>query len=433
MKRPNVMKHLRSRALRAITLGLALFIVACQGAGDPTTDSGTDEATTSLTDVNVPTEDITDPTDDDVPTEDATEPGSQDPEGIENLNLELEPVFADQSFSRPLLLTHAPGEADLVYVVENEGRVLVLDLSNETGEAEVFLDITDRVNNSANEQGLLGLAFHPDFTNNSLVFVNYTDADGTVVSSFFANSRIQADADRETEILRFDQPYDNHNGGHLAFGPDGYLYIASGDGGSGGDPENYAQGLDTLLGKLLRIDVDGSDGDRQYGVPADNPFSGVSERAEIYAYGLRNPWRFSFDPDGRLWLADVGQNSIEEINIVEAGGNYGWNLREGSLPFREGVADSELIDPIWEYSHDLGRSITGGYVYRGDAVPELQGYYVYGDFISGRIWALQYQGDGRVDNFDLLQSDLSIASFSEDAAGELYVVDYQGAIYRLQN
>jgi glucose/arabinose dehydrogenase len=285
--------------------------------------------------------------------------------------------------------------------------------------------------------GLLGLTFHPDFQTNGFFFVDYT-ADNprrTVIARYQVNAfdPNQANVSTGTIILEVDQPYTNHNGGQIAFGADGYLYIAMGDGGSGGDPLGHGQNRSTLLGSLLRIDVDSQTAGRNYSIPIDNPFAGNSMgyAEEIFAYGLRNPWRFSFDSEtGNLWLADVGQNEIEEIDVIRNGGNYGWNLKEGTQCYAVSECDGfGLIDPIWEYNHGLGRSITGGYIYRGSRLPALYGNFLYGDFVSGRIWSLEYDGIGLTNNTELFDTSLSISSFGVDESGEVYVLSYDGTVY----
>jgi glucose/arabinose dehydrogenase len=302
----------------------------------------------------------------------------------------------------------------------------------------VFLDIRPLVDDAGNEEGLLGLAFHPDFRNNGLFYVNYTASspDRTVIARYRVDPQQPGRADPASarEILSFEQSFSNHNGGQLAFGPDGYLYIAVGDGGSGGDPLGHAQNRATLLGSLLRIDVDHPAGGKPYGIPPENPYAGNTQgwREEIYAYGLRNPWRFSFDPPtGRLWAADVGQNAYEEIDLIVAGGNYGWNILEGNHCYLDADCDSAgLIPPVWEYDHSQGRSVTGGYVVRGSS--RLAGAYVYADYVSGRIWALRLDGQGGPSNELLLESGLNISSFGRDAKGELYLCSFDGRIYRLR-
>jgi len=296
-----------------------------------------------------------------------------------------------------------------LFVVEQGGQIYVLS-GLDADDQDLFLDIRSLIDDSGNEMGLLGLAFHPDYAENGQFFVNYTDSSGTVIARFETNGG-RGDPDSLDVILSFDQPYSNHNGGHLEFGPDGYLYIATGDGGSGGDPLGHAQDRQTFHGNNLRIDIDILGPQGSYAIPLDNPYAGKSEGylEEIYAYGLRNPWRFSFDPlTGQLWAGDVGQNAVEEINISEKGKNYGWNIMEGSKCFNPpiGCDSTGLEMPVYEYLHPLGRSITGGYVYRGSELPLLDGAYIYADFVSGLIWALWYQ-DGEVQvNYAIAVTDL---------------------------
>jgi quinoprotein glucose dehydrogenase len=297
---------------------------------------------------------------------------------------------------------------------------------------------------SQNEEGLLGLAFHPRFRENGEFFIYYTANETPHVSviSRFRVSRSnpqQADPDSEEEILRIDQPYWNHNGGTLVFGPDGYLYIGLGDGGKFNDPHMNGQNVQALLGKILRIDIDHRDAERNYAIPADNPFKGKSPlaREEVFAYGFRNVWRMSFDrATGTLWAADVGQDLWEEINIVQAGGNYGWNLREGKHRFGPAGAEprDDLIDPIWEYDHSVGKSITGGNVYRGQLLPALRGHYLYGDYVSGRIWALAYDAASKrvTANRPIPGENIPVVTFGEDEAGELYFSDSFGRIFRFK-
>jgi glucose/arabinose dehydrogenase len=331
-------------------------------------------------------------------------------------------------------LTHA-GDGRL-YLVGKRGQVWVIEQGSLRDEP--FLDITDRVGSRANEQGLLSIAFSPNYQSDGAVYVNYTDTNGdTVVSRFTATpDQAVADSGSEVVILSIDQPYANHNGGQLQFGPDGMLYIGMGDGGSGGDPHNNGQRVDTLLGKLLRIDVSqpGQDG-QPYSIPADNPSLGDNARREIWAYGLRNPWRFSFDrATNDLYIADVGQNQYEEIDRQPAGSkggeNYGWNLFEGFEPY-VGNDNQGLTFPIHQYGRNEGCSVTGGYVYRGKTLPSLEGAYLYSDYCSGTIWALRPSADGQWQNEVVLESGLNVSSFGEDAAGELYVIDLGGAVYLL--
>lgn len=340
-------------------------------------------------------------------------------------------------FERPLDIQHAGDNSDRIFVVEQAGRIYAVS-GNDGAEAALFLDITDRVDDSGYEMGLLGLAFHPEYAKNGRFYVNYTDSRGTVIARYTTDPDAgTADPATEERILTFEQPYRNHNGGQLAFGPDRYLYIATGDGGSGGDPQGHGQNRRTLHGSILRINVDTPPG-IPYTIPHDNPFYGNSQgyREEIYAYGLRNPWRFSFDtPSGRLWVADVGQNQVEEINLVEKGGNYGWNIMEGTEVFApppDGIP-ADLIAPVYEYRHSLGRSVTGGYVYRGHTMPELDGAYIYGDYMSGQIWALRYEEGETPQNSTLARTNLNISTFGLTEDNELLFAAFDGKIYRLDH
>lgn len=332
---------------------------------------------------------------------------------------------------RPLYLTHAGDGSNRIFVVEKSGRILVFE--NGTRLAEPFLDIQEKVNSRDSERGLLGLAFHPNYEENGAFYVNYTDRNGdTVVARYLVSEdRNIADPGSQKILLNISQPYANHNGGMIAFGPDGFLYIGMGDGGSGGDPQGNAQNPDTLLGKILRIDVDGGD---PYSIPIDNTQAGLPE---IWALGLRNPWRFSFDrATGELFIGDVGQNQWEEIHRLPAGAlsaNLGWDYFEGTHSFEGSPPNNiSLVFPILEYSHN-GRhcSVTGGYVYRGAQLPEWQGVYLYGDYCSGFVWGALPDSSGNWQTTQLYQVPARIASFGEDEAGELYLVDLQGAIYKL--
>jgi glucose/arabinose dehydrogenase len=353
--------------------------------------------------------------------------------------VDLAVAFPGLTFVRPLDLQHPGDGTNRLFVVEQAGRIFVFPNDPGVSSATLFLDIRDRVNDSGNEEGLLGLAFHPDYRSNGFFYVNYT-ADNprrTVIARFRVrqDNADAADTSGAVIILEFDQPFSNHNGGGLAFGPDRRLYIAAGDGGAAGDPYGNGQNLYTLLGKILRIDVDTTSPGRNYSIPADNPFAQSSLRGEIWAYGLRNPWRFCFDPPtGRLWAADVGQDAIEEVDIIEKGKNYGWNILEGNSCFKPPLNcdTSGLVAPVWQYTHALGVSVTGGYVYHGARRPDLEGAYIYADYASGRIWALRYAGPGRVRNDELIHSQLPIASFGLDAASELYVCSFDGKIYRFK-
>ncbi len=348
-------------------------------------------------------------------------------------------AYPNLTFDQPLEYRVAGDGSNRVFVVEKPGRILVFPNDSQVEDAEVFLDVTSLVDSNASEKGLLGLAFHPDYQQNGLFYINYTDRNSTVIARYRVDPANPNGAlpDSASILLSFPQPYENHNGGRLDFGFDGYLYIATGDGGSAGDPQNNAQNRGSLLGKILRIDVDNPAENLAYGIPADNPFAGNTQgwREEIYAYGLRNPWKFSFDQQrGWLWAADVGQDRVEEINIIKNGENYGWRIMEGSLCYpADADCDREgLILPVWEYEHPTGRSVTGGYVYYGSAVPGLYGAYVYGDFETGLLWALWLDASQTVlENRLLLNTGLNISSFGLDQNNELYVVDFNGSIYRI--
>jgi glucose/arabinose dehydrogenase len=353
--------------------------------------------------------------------------------------LQLQIAFPNLSFSRPVDLQHPGDGTNRIFVVEQPGVIKVFENNANVTAAQTFLDIKDRVNDSGNEEGLLGLAFHPDYKNNGYFYVNYTAIPPrrTVIARYrvSANNPNKADSTSELILLTFEQPFSNHNGGQLAFGPDGHLYIATGDGGSGGDPQNNGQSLQTLLGKILRIDVNNPTGDKNYGIPSDNPFVGAGNREEIYAYGLRNPWRMSFDPATQwLWAGDVGQNSFEEIDIIKKGENYGWRIMEGNSCFNpsSGCNMAGLVKPIIVYGRSLGASVTGGYVYRGSKVPELIGAYIYADFVSGRIWALRYDGMNSPNNIELMDTNLNISSFGIDKNFELYICSFDSRIYRFR-
>lgn len=336
-------------------------------------------------------------------------------------------------FDRPIYVGHAGDASGRLFVVEKRGRILVVQ--NGQVRNDPFLDITDRVRSDAYEQGLFSVAFHPGYPTNGRIFVDYTDHNGDTVVSEFAADPGQARADPQSErvLLQIEQPYQNHNGGMIAFGPrDGYLYISAGDGGSGGDPLQHGQNPGTLLGSLLRIDVNAESG---YAIPVDNPFaSQPGKRAEIFAYGLRNVWRFSFDRvTGDLWMADVGQNDLEEVHLALAplrgGLNYGWNIMEGSAcfpPVLSECATEGLQIPVAEYGRDFGCSITGGYVYRGHVFPALAGAYIFGDYCSGRVWTLHLDDQGAWQMVQRADFDFLIPTFGEGGDGELYVTDDNG-------
>ena len=338
----------------------------------------------------------------------------------------------------PVYLTHAGDGTGRTFIVEKNGRIRIVQ--DNTLLQTPFLDITDRVGSWANEQGLLGLAFAPDYATSGALFVNYTDKSGDTVIARFAVSEDPnlADPSSESRILQIDQPAPNHNGGMLAFGPDGMLYIGTGDGGGSNDTFGNGQNPYSLLGKMLRINV--SDPSVPYTIPADNPWvttdwNGEDVRDEIWAIGLRNPWRFSHDrATGDLWIADVGQNKYEEVNMTQAGDrgglNYGWPMMEGQHCFStEECSANGLVMPIAEYDHSGHCSITGGYAYRGSANPKLRGVYLYGDYCSGTIWAAVPNEDGTWNAIEVLRSGATISSFGEDEEGELYLLDYEGTAY----
>jgi glucose/arabinose dehydrogenase len=341
-------------------------------------------------------------------------------------------AFPNLTFSSPIFLTNAGDGTDRIFVIEQAGKIKVFENSAGATTAKEFLNITDRVS-SGGEKGLLGLAFHPDYENNGYFYVNYTNATNTVIARFQVTSNPDsADKNSEFQLLTFAQPYSNHNGGWMGFGPnDGYLYFGQGDGGSGGDPENRAQNITTFLGKILRIDVDGG---TPYAIPPTNPFydSTGNVKKEIYAWGMRNPWRCSFDPvTGWLWAGDVGQGLWEEIDLIENGKNYGWRCYEGTHPYNtSGCNYPEYINPIWEYPHSPECSITGGYVYRGPGVPGLEGKYIYGDYCSSKIWSLEYDGLTPPVNQYLQTLTGSLTSFGVDEQNELYMTSSNGKIYR---
>ena len=338
---------------------------------------------------------------------------------------------------RPILLTHADNSG--IFVVEKTGKVFLFN--EEYQGKKLFLDLSSVITTRGNEQGLLSIAFHPNYSENGYLFIFYTakNGDNTLARlTVDPSSTSQADLQSLEILIAQEDPASNHNGGMLAFGQDDYLYLGLGDGGRGGDPWNNAQNLGTLLGKILRIDVNQATG---YSIPEDNPFidptvGNENALPEIWAYGLRNPWRHSFDrATGDLWIADVGQNKWEEIHwrsVDSIGGeNYGWRLMEGNhcfLPKKE-CDTGELIKPVAEYSHKYGCSVTGGYVYRGDKIEALYGKYVFGDFCSGSIWSIDKDQDFEMQ--ELMKTDINISSFGEDAEGELYVVDYSGKVFKL--
>jgi len=348
--------------------------------------------------------------------------------------LELQAVV--EGLASPSGIVSAGDGSGRLFILEQPGRIRIVE--DGTLLEAPFLDIVVRVTSQGNEQGLLGLAFHPQYAENGRFLINYTDRNGdTVVSGWSVSpDPNRAEAGSETLILGVDQPAANHNGGHLVFGPDGYLYVGLGDGGGAGDRYGNGQNGETLLGAMLRLDVDGA---QPYAIPDDNPFlDEPAVRDEIWAMGLRNPWRYSFDTlTGDLYIADVGQNAYEEVNVQPAGSgggeNYGWPILEGTHCFSgEGCEVAGLVMPIWEYDHSAGCSITGGYVYRGSQYSVLQGIYVVGDYCSGTIWGLARGAGDNWQSAVLAQTDARLTSFGQDEEGEMYLVDRSsGILYHL--
>ena len=359
-------------------------------------------------------------------------------------NIAVQRAFDQISFNSPVALMQAPGDNTRWFAVEQAGIVRVFDNDQNVvqGAVDVFVDISGRVS-SGGETGLLGMAFHPNFAANGEVFLSYTRGGPltSIISRFFLDPVTgNLDANSESVILSVPQEFSNHNGGNIAFGPDGYLYIGFGDGGGGGDPNDRAQDTTYILGSMVRIDVNGAP---PYEIPGTNPFAGFTncvdgmgtmDCPEIYAWGLRNPWRWSFDRQtGELWVGDVGEGQWEEVDRVELGMNYGWDDREGAHCFEPATGCSlNNVDPITEYDHSVGHSITGGYVYRGAANPNLQGYYVFGDYVSGRVWAVDATSPQGTAPTEIDSTSLNISSFAESVDGELYAVDHGGGgIYQI--
>lgn len=354
--------------------------------------------------------------------------------------INVQKVFGNLSFAQPLAMLQAPGNNDRWYIVEKGGRIYWFDARDDnTSTRYLYIDLSATID-TRNEGGLLSMTFHPNFAVNGQVYLSFTQPDSIpnsdpVMHSYVALFTSHDDHQTLDPISRIDiitvpQPYTNHNGGHIAFGPDGFLYFGLGDGGSGNDPFNHAQNTNTLLGSLLRINVDHG---IPYTIPQSNPFAISGGRPEIYAYGLRNPWRWNFDKQtGLLWLADVGQNQYEEINIITKGSNYGWRCLEGlHITSNNCTTSGPYVAPVAEYDHSEGFSVTGGYVYRGPAIPGLNGVYIFGDFGSGNIWGLFAESNGKYRRELLNSSNLNISSFAESNEGELYIVNYSGDLYRI--
>ena len=365
----------------------------------------------------------------------------------ENNDVILVKAFPNLSFNQPLFLTHSNDGCNRIFVVQQDGFIKVFENSPQVTKADTFLNIQNKIT-TASEMGLLGLAFHPDYANNDSFYINYTVDFGGSRRSVIARYTVmpgqpsRADPNSERILLEINQPASNHNGGMMQFGPDGYLYIGVGDGGGSGDPDDNSQDRKTLLGNILRIDVDSISDGLQYGIPPDNPFVGNTQdyREEIFAWGLRNPWRFSIDFEtGEIWAGDVGQRRQEEIHLIEKGDNLGWNIMEGFECFNKNNFTNPLSScdqngltlPIVDHGRNVARSITGGYIYRGAASPELSGAYVYGDFETGIIWMLRYENEQVTADSLLLNTNLFISSFGIDGQNELYILDYSaGEIYK---
>ena len=382
----------------------------------------------------------------------------------------LRPAFPALTMDHLVWMSEAPDGSGRFFIVAQDGRIVIAGKGTDGSKTNEFLNIVDRQPAAAYEEGLLSLAFHPDFKSNGLCYIYYNQLNSNQNSLYPRRSVIselkvstedtnRADLKSERILLEVQQPYSNHKGGQLTFGPDGYLYLGLGDGGLGGDPFNNAQNSASLLGKILRIDVNtrttfqrGKDTVAlPYGIPSDNPFvgepdmSGLGARHEIYAWGLRNPWRYSFDRQtGQLWAGDVGQDLWEEVDLIVKGGNYGWNVREGFHHFKPGPPGAQYIDPVIEYPHNpallkeskfsrhaIGACIIGGYVYRGGKYPALQGVYLYADYALGTIYGLRYNEGKVTDYATLLEQPKNITSFAEDAEGELCVLTYDGHIYSI--
>ena len=353
--------------------------------------------------------------------------------------VEMKEAFPNLKFDRPVWMTHAGDGSGRFFLIEQAGKIYVFPNDRQVRKPGVFLDLTSKTKVFSNEEGCLFMAFHPDYKNNGKFYVYYSveKPRRTVLSEFQVSKTDpnRADPGSERSLFKVAQPFVNHKGSTTIFGPDGFLYVSLGDGGSAGDPFDNAQNLAKPLGKILRIDVNSRTGTFNYGIPPDNPFLERGKALpEIWAYGLRNVWRMSFDRQtGVLWAGDVGQEKYEEIDIIQKGGNYGWNFREGKHPYRTDSppAGVQFIEPVAEYWHNGGASITGGYVYRGRKLPHLAGVYLYADFVTGEIWGLRHENGRVAKKAPLLRQKLNIASFAEDEAGEIYLLAFDGKIYEL--
>jgi glucose/arabinose dehydrogenase len=343
-----------------------------------------------------------------------------------------EAAFPQLAFERMIEIALIPGDDDHAVVITQDGTVRRFSLTDPGGEPSMFLDLREKIiDDPGNEEGLLGIAFSPEYADDGRFYVYYSAGPPRrTVLERYTTAGDEADAASGETVLVVDQPFPNHNGGGLEFGPDGYLYLGLGDGGSGGDPQGNGQNTNTLLGKILRIDVSA---ESAYTIPPENPFAASGGAPEIFAYGFRNPWRITFDREtGDLWAGDVGQGTVEEVDLVTAGGNYGWNIMEGDICFREDDCNADgLVAPRAVYPNGDGNcSVTGGYVYRGRAVPELDGWYIFADYCGGTVWGLD-TSDPSAQPLQLVDTDFQVPSFAEDAAGELYLITFNGGIQRL--
>jgi glucose/arabinose dehydrogenase len=366
--------------------------------------------------------------------------------------MKIEVAFPNLSFQRMVHLAYSGADETRLFLMLQPGEIVVFGNDSEVASTDTFLDIRGRVNDQGNEEGLLGLAFDPAYEANGYFYVYYSAAGPrrSVISRFSVSTDDprRAEPSSELTIMEVEQPYANHNGGSMSFGPDGYLYVGLGDGGLRGDPHGNGQDRSTLLGAILRIDVSDVGAEGGYAIPPGNPFAGKSggARREVWAYGLRNPWRFTFDREtGDLWAGDVGQNRFEEVDLISPGLNYGWNIMEATHCFGGELSLSDLLrrgeenceqeglePPVVEYGRDGGCSITGGYVYRGARLPALYGAYIYGDFCSGKIWALRHDGESVVEHRLIAATRQQIPAFGEGPSGELYILSFGGKIYRLE-
>ncbi|MCH2134799.1 MAG: PQQ-dependent sugar dehydrogenase [Phycisphaerales bacterium] len=370
----------------------------------------------------------------------AQSPESSETKAPKLPDIRFEPVFSGESFLAPVQLVPMPGEKDTFVILEQRGRLIAMGLA-EDSKKRTLLDMRDKVRMKHSEEGLLSIVYPPDVEKDSRIYLYYSASSPrrTVLSRMDINDDGTIDKASEEIILEVDQPYGNHNGGTVLFGPDGMLYLSIGDGGSANDPQEHGQNLADLLGTVIRIDVTSSD--KPYTVPSDNPFVDVEgARPEIWAYGLRNIWRMHFDSEtGELWGGDVGQNAWEEIDIINKGGNYGWRFREGKHDFRmPDNPPADMIDPVIEYPRNAGQSVTGGFVYRGQEIPDLVGAYLFSDYMTGRLWAARVREGAEPEVREVLKGrPMAVSSFGEGPDGELYVCGFQqpyakrGKIYRI--